>query len=154
MAFDADGNVNAGHEVTVHMTPDTTDTAGWFVVPPDSASASQLKEYVDKDSCPPLERHKVISLQNGADASVLAAISEEFNNNHGGVSWNTVIPAVDTIKYAQDLEINNFVGLEIFVVVNTTSDKRVWEARKVNRYIDGIAGGSKNGVLAPPKLVQ
>lgn len=155
VAFDADGNVNAGLEVTVHMTPDNTDIAGWFIVPPDSASASSLKEYVDKDSCPPLERNKIINLQNGADASVLAAISEEFNNNHGGVSWNTVIPTVDTMKYTQDEAIKNFVGLEITLVVNTTSDKRVYgKLVKLTDISTGLPGGSKNGVLAPPKLVQ
>ena len=102
-----------------------------------------------------MERDKVINLQNGADASVLAAISEEFNNNHGGVSWNTVIPTVDTIKYTQDEAIKNFVGLEITLVVNTTSDKRVFgKLVKLTDISTGLPGGSKSGVLAPPKLVQ
>jgi Flp pilus assembly protein TadG len=155
VALDADGNVNAGLDVIIHMTPDTTDIAGWFVVPPDSACAASLKEYVAKDSCPAIEEGSTINLQNGADASVLAAINEEFNNYHGGTSWFTVIPTVDTMKYNQNESIVNFVGLEITLVVNTTSNKRVYgKLVKLTDIASGLPGGVKGGVLAPPKLVQ
>jgi hypothetical protein len=155
VAMDAGGNVYEGTIVTVHMTPDITDTAGWFVVPPDAASASTLKDYVDKDNCPELYKGQIVNLQNGADASVLAAIKEEFNNNHGGTTWLTVIPVVETAKFGHDEPIYNFVGLEIFEVVNTTSDKRVrGKLVKLANISTGLPGGSKGGVLAPPKLVQ
>jgi hypothetical protein len=143
------------------MTPDVGDNAGWFTVPPDSASAAQLKTYVnDYTSANPsdtteLNAGTVINLQNGADASVLAAIQDAFNKCMENGTWTVAIPTVDTVKFGQDEAIHRFVGLKITEVLTTTSDKKV-----VGHLINmcdvpkGLPGGPKGGVLAPPKLVQ
>jgi hypothetical protein len=154
-AFDKDWNVKK-IDVTVHMTPDVGDNAGWFTVPPDSASAAQLKDYVNNDSCPELDIGTTINLQNGADASVLAAIQDEFNKcMEADGTWTVAIPTVDTVKFGQDEKITNYVGLKITQVLTTTSDKKVFghlvNLAEVSR---GLPGGPKGGVLAAPKLVQ
>jgi hypothetical protein len=155
VACDSDGNVNEGTEIVVHMTPDNDDNAGWFVVPPDSAAAATLKDYVDNFSCPALNQGDTINLQNGADASVIAAIKDEFINYQGGVSWFTVVPTVLVPKFGQSQPIETFVGLEIDKVINTTDDKQVHgKLVKLTGSSSGLPGGSKGGVLAPPKLVR
>ena len=42
---------------------------------PDSASANTFKDYIDNDSCPPLNIGDTIDLQNGVDASALEHLS-------------------------------------------------------------------------------
>jgi Flp pilus assembly protein TadG len=155
VACDSEGNVREGTEITVHMTPDNDDNAGWFVVPPDSAAAATLKDYIDKYSCPALDEGDIINLQNGADASVIAAIKDEFINYHGGTTWCTVVPTVITPKFGQSQPIETFVGLEIDYVLNTTDDKQVHgKLVKLCNISNGLPGGSKGGALAPPKLVR
>lgn len=155
VACDSDGNVRDGTEITVHMTPDNTDNGGWFVVPPDSAAAATLKDYINKYSCPALNEGDIINLQNGADASVIAAIKDEFINYHGGTAWTVVVPTVLTPKFGQSQPIETFVGLEIDFVLNTTSDKQVHgRLVKLADVSTGLPGGSKGGALAPPKLVR
>jgi len=155
VACDSDGNVREGTEIIVHMTPDNTDNGGWFVVPPDSAAAATLKDYINKYNCPPLSEGDIINLQNGADASVIAAIKDVFVNQHGGTTWCTVVPTVITPKFGQSQPIETFVGLEIDFVLNTTSDKQVHgKLVKLADVSSGLPGGGKSGALAPPKLVQ
>ena len=154
-AFDSEGHVK-NIDIRVHMTPDTNDNAGWFVVPPNSASAAQLKDYINNGSCPMVGRGTTINLQNGADGAVLAALQAKFNQcKAADGTWTVTIPTVDTIKFGQDEDVANTVGLKITKVVTTTDDKQVFghlvnmaEARK------GLPGGTKGGALAPPKLVQ
>jgi len=154
-ACDSDGNVRDGTEIIVHMTPDVDDNAGWFVVPPDSAAAATLKDYINKYSCTALNEGDPINLQNGADASVIAAIQDEFNNYHGGTTWTVVVPTVLIPKFGQTQPIETFVGLEIDYVLNTTSDKQVrGHLVKLADISTGLPGGGKGGALAPPKLVQ
>ena len=124
-AFDSDGFVKK-IDVTVHMTPDIGDNAGWFTKPPASASASTLKDYVNNQTCLDLSVGTIINLQNGADASVLAAIQDQFNKcMDADGTWTVAIPTVDTVKFGQDEPITNFVGLKITQVLTTTSDKKV-----------------------------
>jgi hypothetical protein len=92
-----------------------------------------------------------INLQNGADASVLAAVQDEFNKYMGADgSWTVVIPTVNTVKFGQDEQVVRFVGLKITEVLTTTSDKKV-----TGHLVDmcevpkGLPGGPKGGVLAP-----
>jgi Flp pilus assembly protein TadG len=155
VAFDSDGNVHEGMEIVVHMTPDNDDNAGWFVVPPDSAAAATLKQYIDNYSCPALNQGDIINLQNGADASVISAINSEFVNFQGGVSWFTIVPTVLVPKFGQNQPIESFVGLQIDKVINTTDDKQVHGTLvKLTSTSSGLPGGSKGGVLSPPKLVR
>jgi Flp pilus assembly protein TadG len=148
-----DGSVKAGKSITIHMTPDTTDDGGWFVVPPAAASAATLRDYVKDYSCPALWKGKDINLNNGADASVIAAIYDQFASHNG--NWVVVLPTVITPKYNQTQKIQNFVGLIITQVVKTTSDKRIEGTLvKLCDIANGLPGGGKGGVLAPPKLVQ
>jgi len=157
-AFDSEGNVKK-IDVTCRMTPDPGDNAGWFTIPPASASASQLKTDVNNlytDNLRVLYERDWINLQNGADASVLAAVQDEFNKYMGADgTWTVVIPTVNTVKFGQDEQVVRFVGLKITEVKNTTSDKKVF-GHLVNlcEVPKGLPGGSKSGVLAPPKLVQ
>ena len=157
-AFDSEGNVKK-IDVTCRMTPDPGDNAGWFTIPPASASAAQLKTDVNNlytDNLRVLYERDWINLQNGADASVLAAVQDEFNKYMGADgTWTVVIPTVDTVKFGQDEQVVRFVGLKITEVKNTTSDKKVY-GHLVNlcEVPKGLPGGPKSGVLAPPKLVQ
>jgi Flp pilus assembly protein TadG len=154
-AFDSDGYVKKIN-VTVRMTPDVGDNAGWFTKPPASASAAQLKDYVNNQTCLDLSRGTIINLQNGADASVLAAIQDAFNKcMDADGTWTVAIPTVDTVKFGQDEPITNFVGLKITQVLNTTSDKKVY-GHLVNlcEVSNSLPGGSKGGVLAAPKLIR
>jgi Flp pilus assembly protein TadG len=157
-AFDLEGNVKKIN-VTVRMTPDPGDNAGWFTIPPASASAAQLKSDVNDlytDNLRALYKDDWINLQNGADASVLAAVQDEFNKYMtADGSWTVVIPTVNTVKFGQDEQVVRFVGLKITEVKNTTSDKKVY-GHLVNmcEVPKGLPGGPKSGVLAPPKLVQ
>jgi Flp pilus assembly protein TadG len=157
-AFDEDGNVKMV-DVTCRMTPDPGDNAGWFTIPPASASASQLKIDVNNlytDNLRSLNKDDWINLQNGADASVLAAVQDEFNKfMDADGTWTVVIPTVNTLKFGQDEQVVRFVGLKITEVVNTTSDKKVFgHLVKLCEVPKGLPGGPKSGVLAPPKLVQ
>ena len=145
--------------IKVHMTPDNTDNAGWFVVPPDSAAAATLKAYINKKVCPPLKIGDLINLQNGADASVISALKDEFDTYHAADGyWDTCIPLVETAKFGQTEPIVGFVAFRITKIVNTTDDKRV--EGTVLQLIDspaampGPAGKEYGGVLAPPKAVQ
>jgi Flp pilus assembly protein TadG len=149
----ADGSVKAGKPITIHMTPDTTDNGGWFVVSPDAAAAATLKDYINDYSCPSLWKGKDINLQNGADASVISAIKDQFVSHKG--NWVVVLPTVTSPKYNQVQPVVRFVGLMITKVVKTTSDKRV-EGRLITlcEISNGMPGGDKGGALAPPKLVQ
>jgi Flp pilus assembly protein TadG len=154
-AIDPDGNVK-DIDIRVHMTPDVNDNAGWFVVPPDSASAAKLKDYIINGSCLPVEVGTVINLQNGADGSVLAAIQDMFVQcKAADGTWTVGIPTVNTVKFGQDEPVTNFVGLKITKVITTTDDKQVYgHLVKMSEVPKGLPGGSKGGVLAPPKLVQ
>ena len=155
-AFDPEGfvkNIN----VTVRMTPDNTDIAGWFTKPPVSASASTLKDYVNYQTCLDLSIGTPINLQNGADASVLAAIQDQFNKcMDADGTWTVAIPTVGTVKFVgQDEPITNFVGLKITQVLTTTSDKKVYgHLCKLCEVSNALPGGPKGGILAAPKLVQ
>ncbi|MFH1596235.1 MAG: TadG family pilus assembly protein [Pseudomonadota bacterium] len=143
-----------GTQITIKMTTDNTDNAGWFVLPPDSASAATLKDYVNRDNCPPLKIGDIINLQNGADASVLAAIKDELNTYHPN-GWDTFLPVVDTPKPNQQQPVVAFVPFRITLVVNTTSAKRV-EGYVLN-ILDmpsALPGGPNYGALAPPKAVR
>jgi hypothetical protein len=155
-AFDSDGNVN-NINVTCRMTPDPGDNAGWFTIPPASASAAQLKTDVNDlytDNLRVLYENDWINLQNGADASVVAAVQDEFNKYMGADgSWTVVIPTVDTVKFGQDEQVVRFVGLRITEVKTTTSDKKVFGHLVPMCEVKGLPGGPKGGVLAPPKLV-
>jgi Flp pilus assembly protein TadG len=155
-AFDSEGNVK-NIDIMVHMTPDVNDNAGWFVVPPDSASASQLKDYVNNtDYCSTVAIDTIINLQNGADASVMAAINDKFiqcKDTDG--TWTVSVPTVNTIKFLQNESVTNFVGLKITKVITTTNDKQVYgHLVKMAAVPKGLPGGGKGGVLAFPKLVQ
>ena len=154
-AFDPNGNVK-NIDIKVRMIPDTTDNAGWFVVPPNSASAAQLKDYIDNGTCPMVDKGVTINLQNGADGAVLAALQDKFNQcKTADGTWTVSVPTVAEIKFGQDGEVTNTVGLKITKVVTTTADKQVF-GHLVNITIvgKGLPGGTKGGVLAPPKLVQ
>jgi Flp pilus assembly protein TadG len=154
-ACNADGTVKAGTVITVHMTPDATDNGGWFVVPPDSAAAATLKNYINTYCCPSLSEGQNIYLNNGADASVISAIKDEFVNYHNSSNWCVVVPTVTSPKFNQDQPIVTFVGLIITKVINTTDDKQVQGTLvKLCDISDGLPGGDKGGTLAPPKLVQ
>jgi hypothetical protein len=149
-ACNADGSVKAGNHITIHMTPDTTDNGGWFVVPPDADAAATLKDYIDDYSCPSLWKGKEINLQNGADASVISAIKDKFDSHNG--NWLVVLPTVTSPKYNQTQKIQNFAGLLITKVVNTTSDKRVEGTLvKLCEISNGLPGEGKGGALAPPQ---
>jgi hypothetical protein len=154
-AFDEDGFVKK-IDITVHMTPDTGDNAGWFTKPPASASAATLKDYVNNQTCLDLGVGTIINLQNGADASVLAAIQDQFNKcKDADGTWTVAIPTVDTVKFGQDEPITNFVGLKITQVLTTTSDKKVFgHLVNVCEVANALPGGPKGGILAAPKLVQ
>ncbi len=145
---------NPGTQIIIKMTTDITDNAGWFVLPPDSASAATLKDYVNRDNCPPLKIGDIINLQNGADASVLAAIKDELNTYHPN-GWDTFLPVVDTPKPNQQQPVVAFVPFRITNVVSTTSAKRV-EGYVLN-ILDmpsALPGGPNYGALAPPKAVR
>ena len=154
-AFDADGNVKK-IDINVRMTPDPGDNGGWFTKPPASASASTLKDYVNYQTCLDLSVGTIVNLQNGADASVLAAILDQFNKCMAADgSWTVAIPTVDTLKFGQDEPITNFVGLKITEVINTTSDKKVYgHLVNLTAVSNALPGGPKGGVLASPKLVR
>jgi Flp pilus assembly protein TadG len=155
-AFDPEGNVK-NVDIKVHMSPDTNDNAGWFVVPPDSASAAQLKDYViNSDYCSTVAIDTVINLQNGADASVMAAINDKFIQcKMADGTWTVSVPTVNTIKFLQNEKVTNFVGLKITKVITTTDDKQVYgHLVKMSAVPKGLPGGGKGGVLAFPKLVR
>ena len=154
-AFDPDGNVKEV-EINIRMTPDPGDNGGWFTKPPASASAATLKDYVNNQTCLDLSIGTIVNLQNGADASVLAAIKNAFNNSMSADgTWTVAIPTVDTLKFTQNEPITNFVGLKITEVIDTTSDKKVFgHLVKMSAVSNALPGGPKGGVLAAPKLVQ
>jgi hypothetical protein len=154
-AFDGDNNVK-DVDIRVRMIPDITDNAGWFVVPPDSASAAKLKEYIDNGTCPMVGEGTTINLQNGADAAVLQALQAKFNQcKAADGTWTVGIPTVDTLKFGQDEQATKPVGLKITEVVTTTNDKEVrGHLVDITEVGKGLPGGTKCGVLAPPKLVE
>jgi Flp pilus assembly protein TadG len=146
--------ITPGTQLRVYMTPDNMDTAGWFVVPPDSACAATLNNYVNTDSCPPLYMNKIIYIQNGADASVISNIKNQLDEYHPN-GWLTFLPVVDTPQFNQEDPIIGFVPFMVTAVNNTTSNKYV-EGVVVSlaEMASGMPGGADYGVLAPPKLVQ
>jgi Flp pilus assembly protein TadG len=154
-AFDSNNHVK-NIDIRVRMIPDITDNAGWFVVPPNSASAAQLKDYIDNGTCPMVGRGIRINLQNGADGAVLQALQAKFNQcKAADGTWTVGIPTVATLKFGQDDDVVNTVGLKITKVVTTTDDKQVFgHLVNIAEVGKGLPGGTKGGVLAPPKLVQ
>jgi Flp pilus assembly protein TadG len=142
-----------GTPISVKMTPDNTDNAGWFIVPPDAAAASMLKNYINKGECPPLYIGQTINLQNGADASVLSALQDGLAQHPDG--WNTILPVVTTPKFGQDQPIVGFVPVCITAVVSTGGHKRVeGHVLDMGELGSALPGGPNFGALAPPKGVQ
>jgi Flp pilus assembly protein TadG len=143
-----------GTHLKVYMTPDVTDDAGWFVVPPDSACAATLNNYVNTNSCPPLYLNRIIYIQNGCDASVISNIKNEMDAYHP-TGWLTFLPVVDTPQFNQNEPILGFVPFKVTAVQNTTSDKYVeGYVMSLAEMGSGMPGGTDYGTLAPPKLVQ
>jgi len=142
-----------GTLVKISMNPDTVDNGGWFVDPPDRASAATIRDYITKDICPPLNVGDIINLQNGVDGSVLSALKDELATHPGG--WDTFLPVVATPKFNHDEPITAFVPFRITEVSNTGSDKYVQGV--VLNLMDmptALPGGPNYGALAPPKAVR
>ena len=145
---------DAGTPISVNMTPDNTDTAGWFVAPPDSSNANTLQEYVNKNACPALKIGDIINLQNGADASVLSAIKDLLDSTDCHYV-DTFLPVVDTPRFGQSEPITGFVAVRITNVVNRTHDKRVEGfILDMGEISTALPGGPNYGALAPPKCVR
>jgi hypothetical protein len=145
---------DAGTPISVNMTPDSTDSAGWFVAPPDSSNANTLKEYINKNTCPALKIGDIINLQNGADASVLSAIKDLLANTDCHYV-DTFLPVVDTPKFGQSEPITGFVAVRITNVVNKTNEKRVEGfILDMGEVASALPGGPNYGALAPPKCVR
>jgi len=142
----------------INFTPDPLDDGGWFTDTTDAANAKTLKDYINNNSCPPLELGEIINLNNGNDASVLQLLAEKLAE-HGG-TWDVVLPVVTTDQFNQSWPISSFVGFEITDVINTTSKKGVWgKVLGLTFTPSGDPGGQgigtpNNGVLSIPKLVQ
>jgi hypothetical protein len=142
-----------GTQIKISMNPDTVDNGGWFVDPPDRASAATIRDYITRDSCPALNVGDIINLQNGVDGSVLSALKDELALHPGG--WDTFLPVVDTPKFNQEQPITAFVPFRITEVSNTGGDKYVKGV--VLDLLDmpsALPGGPNYGGLAPPKAVR
>jgi Flp pilus assembly protein TadG len=151
--------VNQDYAQTPHITiyigfnPDPEDNGGWFAVAPDSASASTFKQYIQNDSCPPLNIGDTIDLENGVDTTALQELADELQNHPDG--WVVFLPVVDTPKFNHEDQIDAFVPVKITEVKTTGNPKYVKaDVLTMAEAASAMPGGGKVGALAPPKLVQ
>jgi hypothetical protein len=142
--------------IFINFTPDQVDNAGWFTDPPDPASASTIKDYIDNAACPPLYKGQMINLNNGNDSTALHDLNAKLEAvKADGGAWIVCLPVVDTDRFNQSTPITDFVGFEIQQVKATGSPKGVWgQVLYVSEFANALPGGGKTGPLAPPKLVQ
>jgi Flp pilus assembly protein TadG len=137
----------------INFTPDTYDNAGWFSDPPDPASASTIKDYINNAACPPLYKGQLINLNNGNDTTCLQDLQAKLDANGG--NWVVCLPVVDVDKFNQDTPITDFVSFKITQVIDTGNPKGVWgKVLCIYEFQNALPGGGKAGALAPPKLVQ
>jgi Flp pilus assembly protein TadG len=142
-----------GTHLFINFTPDTVDNAGWFTDPPDTASARNIRDYIDNAACPPLSIGDIINLQNGNDASCLQDLKRKLEDNGG--TWIVSLPVVATDRFNQDEPIAAFVPFKITHVDPTGSPKGVTgDVMTAAEFASAMPGGGKAGTLAPPKLVQ
>jgi hypothetical protein len=144
----------SGADLTITFNNDIEDTGCWFSKPPDSASASNFKNYINNGSCPPLNVGDTINLQNGVDTSALHDLKSQLIN-HGG-TWDCWLPLVETCKFNQQQDIWGFINFRMTEVDDKGKDKYVkgtamglWEAPGT------IPGGANNGgLLSSVRLVN
>ena len=55
IAVNQDYAKTPGIIIYIGFNPDPEDNGGWFAKAPDTASANTFKDYIDNDSCPPLQ---------------------------------------------------------------------------------------------------
>jgi Flp pilus assembly protein TadG len=74
-------HTGVGTGLTIYAGVATNDNGGWFTVPPDSAAASTLKDYINNPDhlCPALDTGETINLQNGQDTTFLSALKDLLN---------------------------------------------------------------------------
>ena len=110
-------------DIYIGFNPDPEDNGGWFAKAPDRSSASTFQDYIDNDSCPPLNIGDTIDLENGCDTSALQALADELALRPDG--WIVFLPVVDTPKFNHDDQIDAFVAVRIPEVKKTGNPKYV-----------------------------
>jgi len=139
--------------IYIGFNPDPEDNGGWFAKAPDSASAKTFKDYIDNNSCPPLNIGDTIDLQNGVDTSALQELSDELANHPGG--WVVFLPVVNTPKFNHSDQIDAFVPIKITEVNKSGNPKYIkGTVLTMAEAASALPGGGNFGALAPPKLVQ
>jgi Flp pilus assembly protein TadG len=142
-----------GTHMFINFSPDPNDNGGWFTDPPDSASASNFRDYIDNAACPPLKIGDIINLQNGNDTSVLHDLQSKLTQHPDG--WYTFFPVVNTDKFNQSQPITAFVPVQITSVSDSGHEKGVYiTVVTMDEVASALPGGAKYGALAPPKAVQ
>jgi Flp pilus assembly protein TadG len=142
-----------GTQLFINFTPDPYDNGGWFADPPDRASATTFKDYIDNAACPPLHIGDFINLQNGNDTSVLQDLQNKLDQHPGG--WDTFFPVVDTDKFNQSQPITAFVPVKITAVADSGNSKGVYcTVVTLEEVASALPGGPNFGALAPPKMVN
>jgi Flp pilus assembly protein TadG len=142
-----------GTQLFINFTPDPNDNGGWFTDPPDSASASNFRDYIDNAACPPLKIGDIINLQNGNDTSVLHDLHNKLALYPDG--WYTFFPVVATDKFNQSQPITAFVPVQITQVSDSGHEKGVYiTVVTMDEVASALPGGANCGALAPPKAVQ
>jgi Flp pilus assembly protein TadG len=147
--------------LTIYAGVATNDNGGWFTVPPDSAAASTLKDYIDNPNhlCPGLEIGEPINVQNGQDTTFLKALEDLWNAqipdpDTGIKSLDCILPVVNTDSFNQTEDITGFVPFRIQEIKDTGNHKMVRGLVLLDGEAQtGLPGGAKFGALAPPKLV-
>ncbi len=144
----------SGNPEKITFNPSTSDVGGWFSVPPDSASASTLSDYINNGSCPPIKVGDIISLNNGVITSVLQLLAQKLAG-HGG-SWDVTLPVVDSTQFNENKPVKGFLVFRVTQVDATGGDKFVKGIPLSLGMGPGasVPGGANYGVLAPPRLVN
>jgi hypothetical protein len=156
-----DKGLTVGAQIKIGLNPATTDTGGWFVVPPGIPNTPTLLDYANNHICPPLHIGDSISLNNGTVTPVLDAIYDALAVIKAAhpEGWDVVVPVVTTDQFNHTDKIVSFVNIRITNVITTGADKCVEATilalggtQSGNPGPPGASGPT--GVLAPPRLVQ
>lgn len=161
IAINLDESNKIGESIQVGLNPSTTDSGGWFTVPPTTPSTPNLLDYIRNHTCPPMSIGDDIALNNGTVVPVLDELYTELaviKATHPE-GWDIVVPVVTTDQFNHTDKIVSFVNVRITDVVAQGSPKylavtilALGGTQSGNPGPPGASGPT--GVLAPPRLVQ
>jgi len=152
--------LTVGAEIKIGLNPATTDTGGWFAVPPAIPNTPTLVDYANNQTCPPLHIGDTIALNNGTVVPVLDAIYDALAVIKAAhpEGWDVVVPVVTTDQFNHTDKIVAFVNVRITNVITTGAgkciDATILALGGTQSGNPGPGESGPTGVLAPPRLVQ